>query len=46
MRVNPTRRDEEKLRRFELKFQEYKRKAAIALVCLVVYFFFIKLLFL
>lgn len=46
MRVDPTKRDEQKLRKLELKLQEYKRKAAIALVCLVVYFFFIKLLFL
>lgn len=46
MRVDPIKRDEQKLRKLESKIQEYKRKAAIALVCLVVYFFFIKLLFL
>jgi hypothetical protein len=46
MRIDPAERDEKKLRKFEGKLQEYKRKAAIALVCLVVYFFFIKLLFL
>lgn len=46
MRVDPFKRDEQKERRLERKLQEYKRKAAIALVCAVVYFFFIKLLFL
>jgi hypothetical protein len=46
MRVDPIKRDEQKHRRLELKLQEYKRRAAIALVCIVVYFFFIKLVFL
>lgn len=46
MRVDPFRKDEQKDRESELKMQEYKRKAAIALVCFVVYFFFIKLIFL
>lgn len=46
MRVEPAKKDEEKIRKLHLKFQEYKRKAAIAMVCLVVYYFFIKLLFL
>lgn len=46
MRVDPTKTDKEKLRQLDMRLQEYKRRAAIALVCFTVYFFFIKLLFL
>lgn len=46
MRVDPVRRDEKKHREFKIKLQKFKRNAAIALVFIVVYFFFIKLLFL
>lgn len=46
MRVDPGKTDKEKLRQLDMKLQGYKRIAAITLVCLVVYFFFIKLVFL
>lgn len=46
MRVDPVKKDHEKIRKLEMKLQEYKRKAAITLVCIIVYYFFIKLIFL
>lgn len=46
MRVDPIKRNEEELRRVQLRLDGYKRKGAIFVVCVVVYYFFIKLIFL